>query len=70
MEAGVYAYIDAATAKSKVDLQIDISRQQVIGVISGYLMKSAPKKGRVSLDARSCKLIAFIAPGLKRQNCR
>ena len=33
-----------------------------LGLISGYLNKKQTKKGRVSLDPRSCKLVCIFAP--------
>ena len=56
---GVYAYTDIATLMRSLNWNHPDTANMVIGVITGYLHKH--KEGKVSLDPRSCKLIAMFA---------
>ena len=58
----VYCYADVDTILKKLNYNEQDDRRAVIGVVSGYLHKCSNSKGRISLDSRSCKLLAFFAP--------
>ena len=62
LKEGVYAYVDIADALKKVDKTQASDRTMCIGLVSGYLKHMQNKKGRMSLDSRSCKLLAIFAP--------
>ena len=45
-----------------LDLEKKASRYSILGVVQGFLDKKDNSKGRISLKAQSCQLLAFIAP--------
>ena len=57
---GEAVFVD--TILSNLDYTQENERRTVIGLVSGYLHKCENNKGRISLDSRSCKLLAFFAP--------
>ena len=58
----LYRYVDIATALRSIDCSNPEDRTKCLGLISGYLCKKENDKGRMSLDSRSCKLLAIFAP--------
>ena len=56
----VYCYSDMDTLLNKLEYIDADDRRTVIGIVSGYLHKCENSKGRISLDSRSCKLLAFF----------
>ena len=54
--------MDIEDALKHVDKTQPSSRTMCIGLVSGYLKHMQNKKGRMSLDSRSCKLLAIFAP--------
>ena len=62
LKEGVYVYADIEDALKNVDKIQANSRTMCIGLVSGYLKHMPNKKGRMSLDSRSCKLLAIFAP--------
>ena len=57
----VYCYTDMDILLK--NLHYDKSgRKTVIGMVSGWLHKNSNNRGRISLDSRSCKLLAYFAP--------
>ena len=58
----VYCYTDVDTILNNLDYTKENDRRTVIGLVSVYLHKCENNKGRISLDSRSCRLLAFFAP--------
>ena len=67
LNEGVYAYVDVATALSKIDQRIAFDRTKCLGVVEGYLKKKHEDK--ICLDARSCRLLAVFLLGVQTLPC-
>ena len=62
LKEGVYAYVDIEDALKNIDKTKAKDRTMCLGLFAGYLKHKQNKKGRMSLDSRSCKLFAIFAP--------
>ena len=60
--AAVYAYTDIKRALAALDYEKDGPRCSCLGLVQGFLHSKENSKGRISLKAQSCQLIAFFAP--------
>ena len=65
LKDGVYAYVDIEDALKNIDKTKAKDRTMCIGLVSGYLKHKQNKKGRMSLDSRSCKLLAIFHHGVR-----
>ena len=54
--------MDIEDALKNIDKTQAKDRTMCIGLVSRYLKHKQNKKGRMSLDSRSCKLLANFAP--------
>ena len=58
----VYAYTDVARALRSLDYAVAEDRRACLGLVQGFRHGKSNQKGRISLDSRTCRLIAFFAP--------
>ena len=62
--SAVYCYPDVGTVIEKLDLSKSWDRTMCLALVEGYLHKARSKKGRISLDSRSCRLYKLFVPFL------